>query len=176
MTKSHISQENNLNSHILPFYESWKSTLLAQAKLYNLPDINEKTELSVICDTIQEYQNEQIELSKRTAELPIEHSTYASFTENDKLRIIEKAEIYHIPHDSNNVNYRQLAYDIDDYELMLDQAGDKLLDWDTSTYDPVGLQQAINDYDSNAKQEQVVEDWRWYVSGIKQVYNISRGV
>lgn len=166
---------NNTSSN-LPFYQSYKSTLLAQAKLYNLPDINEKTELSVICDTIQEYQNEQIELSKRTAELPIEHSAYASFTEDDKLRIIEKAEIYHIPHDSNNVNYRQLAYDIDDYELLLDQAGDKLLHWDTSTYDPVGLQQAINDYDSDVVQERVADNWRWYVSGIKQVYNISRGV
>ncbi len=115
-------------------------------------------------------------MSKKITELPIEYSAYASFAENDKLRTIQKAEIYHIPHDSNNTNYRQLAYYIDDYELMLDQAGDKLLHWDTSTYDPIGLQQAINDYDSDSEQERVADNWRYYVSSIKQVYNLSRGV
>lgn len=31
MTKLNQSQENNLNPNVLPFYESYKSTLLAQA-------------------------------------------------------------------------------------------------------------------------------------------------
>jgi hypothetical protein len=172
----------------LPF----KSVLLAQATFYNLPLSKEKISVCELHDIITNHEREQIELTKRIAETPLEHHAYSHFTEDAKNKIIEKADIYHIPYDLDTVNYMQLAYEIDDYELMLDEAADRLLNWDTSSYDPEGLQAAINkyneeiyfdtvgsDYDRESYFERNIheyEDWKSYNSSVRIAYNSSRGV
>lgn len=172
MTKIYQSQENNLNPHFLPFVEAWKTTLLFKAALYGLPLDDEKNNIKSIYDTIKAHENEQIELSIRTItsfeEQQVANDNYIG--EYEKY-IIEKAISYHIPVMMNNLDTTKLCLEVDDYEWLLDQANNKFINWDTSTYDPDGLQQAIDE-----AEEAEEEDYRNYVVGIRSIYQYSRGV
>lgn len=63
---------------------------------------------------------------------------------------IERAMFYNIPYKSYGENYYQLMIDIDKYEYLLGKANDYCVDWDTSEYDVVALEQAIEDAEHNA--------------------------
>lgn len=172
MTKLHESQEkNNLNPHILPFAEVWKSTLLSKAALYGIPLDDEKNNIKSIYDTIKAHEDEQRELSQRTIDIQNNNRYFGDYEKH----IIDKAIAYHIPV-MDDLDITRLCLEVDDYEWLLDQAGDRLLDWDTSKYDPEGLQKAINDYDYDSSKERLENDWRCYITGIKAFYNNSRGV
>jgi hypothetical protein len=66
---------------------------------------------------------------------------------------IERANLYNIPHQTYGDNYYQLIQDIDKYEFLLEKAKDYCVDWDTSEYDPVALEQAIEDAEHSAYAE-----------------------
>lgn len=155
----------NLNPNLTPFIDAYKSTLLTQAAIYGLP-IEEKISLSQLHVIIESHEIEQIELSQRT----IEPCNDNHIGEYEKY-IIEKAMAYHIPVVINNLDVTKLCLEVDDYEWLLDQASNRYIDWDTSTYDPNGLQQAIDDSDHNE-----AEDYRNYVLSVRSVYQYSRGV
>ena len=63
---------------------------------------------------------------------------------------IERASLYNIPYENYGDNYYQLMVDIDHYEYLLERAKDYCVDWDTSEYDPVALEQAIEEAEYNA--------------------------
>jgi hypothetical protein len=63
---------------------------------------------------------------------------------------IERAMFYNIPYKSYGENYYQLMVDIDKYEYLLEKANDYCIDWDSSEYDLVALEQAIEEAEHNA--------------------------
>ena len=63
---------------------------------------------------------------------------------------VEKANLYNIPYKTYGDNYYGLMLDIDKYEYLLAKARDYCVDWDISEYDPVALEQAIEDAEYNA--------------------------
>jgi hypothetical protein len=63
---------------------------------------------------------------------------------------IERAKVYDIPYESYGDNYYQLMVDIDKYEYLLGKANDYGVDWDISGYNPVALEQVIEEAEHNA--------------------------
>ncbi|MDR0774866.1 MAG: hypothetical protein LBE72_06195 [Rickettsia sp.] len=63
---------------------------------------------------------------------------------------IERANLYNIPHERYGNDYYRLMIDIDRYEYLLAKAKDYCVDWDSSEYDPVALEQAIEEAVHNA--------------------------
>ena len=57
--------------------------------------------------------------------------------------LLEKADEYNIPYTSGSINWLDLIDEIASYETLLEEANDYNIDWDTSEYDPVGLEQEI---------------------------------
>jgi len=80
---------------------------------------------------------------------------------------IERANLYNIPYKTYGDNYYQLMVDIDKYEYLLKKAKDYCLDWDTSEYDPVALEQVIEEAEHNA-----------YIADqeLRSYYSLTRGV
>ena len=63
---------------------------------------------------------------------------------------IERASLYNIPYENYGDNYYGLMVDIDNYEYLLEKAKDYCVDWDTSEYDLLALEQAIEEAEHNA--------------------------
>ena len=63
---------------------------------------------------------------------------------------IERARLYNMPYENYVDNYYQLMVDIDKYEYLLEKAKDYCVDWDISEYDPLALEQAIEEAEHNA--------------------------
>ena len=63
---------------------------------------------------------------------------------------IERASLYNIPYKIYGDNYYQLMQDIDQYEYLLEKAKDYCVDWDISEYDPLALEQTIEEAEHNA--------------------------
>ena len=56
-----------------------------------------------------------------------------------------KARKYNIPFDASNVDYHQLSRKIDQYEFLLDEAKRWDISWDIKIYDPVALEQELEE-------------------------------
>jgi hypothetical protein len=80
---------------------------------------------------------------------------------------IERAMFYNIPYKSYGDNYYGLMVDIDKYEYLLEKANDYCIDWDSSEYDLVALEQAIEEAEHNA----YIHD-----QSLRSYYSQSRGV
>ena len=80
---------------------------------------------------------------------------------------IERATFYNIPYESYGDNYYQLMVDIDKYEYLLERAKDYCVDWDISEYDPLALEQTIEEAEHNA----YLQDQE-----LRSYYSQSRGV
>jgi hypothetical protein len=63
---------------------------------------------------------------------------------------IERAPLYNIPYETYGDNYYGLMQDIDKYEYLLAKAADYCVDWDISEYDPLALEQVIEEAEYNA--------------------------
>jgi len=80
---------------------------------------------------------------------------------------IERAMAYNIPYESYGDNYYGLMQDIDKYEYLLEKAKEYCVDWDTSEYDVVALEQEIEE----AKRNAYMHDQE-----LRSYYSQSRGV
>ncbi|NBT86468.1 MAG: hypothetical protein EBT45_08275 [Alphaproteobacteria bacterium] len=80
---------------------------------------------------------------------------------------IERANLYNIPYKIYGDNYYGLMVDIDKYEYLLEKANDYCVDWDMSEYDPLALEQAIEEAEHNAYMAD--QDLRSY-------FSLTRGV
>ena len=63
---------------------------------------------------------------------------------------IERASLYNIPYKIYGDDYYRLMLDIDKYEYLLEKANDYCVDWDISEYDPLALEQTIEEAEHNA--------------------------
>jgi len=95
-----------------------------------------------------EAKNEPVELSASSRDrfARIGERAREAFIEEQ----IERANFYNIPYETYGDNYYQLMQDIDQYEYLLEKAKDYCVDWDNSEYDPVALEQAIEEAEYNA--------------------------
>ena len=95
-----------------------------------------------------EAKDEPVELSASTRDIftIIGERAKESFIEEQ----IERANFYNISYELYGDNYYQLMQDIDRYEYLLEKAKDYCVDWDTSEYDPVALEQLIEEAEHNA--------------------------
>jgi len=99
----------------------------------------------------QEIKSENVELSDSACKTFARIGARAreAFIEEQ----IERAMVYNIPYESYGDDYYQLMQDIDKYEYLLEKAKDYCVDWDFSEYDPVALEQAIEDAEHSAYAE-----------------------
>ena len=58
---------------------------------------------------------------------------------------IKRARKYNIPFDASSVDYHQLSRKIDQYEFLLDEAKRWDISWDIKIYDPVALEQELEE-------------------------------
>jgi hypothetical protein len=112
-----------------------------------------------------EAKNESVELSQSAKE------TFARIGERAREAFIEeqieRAMFYNIPYKSYGENYYQLMVDIDKYEYLLGKANDYCVDWDSSEYDLVALEQLIEEAEHNAYMAD---------QELRSYYSQSRGV
>ena len=70
-----------------------------------------------------------------------------------KEELLLKACQYNMPYDPSSINFLDLSTKIDEYESLLHTAQEYGIDWDSSEYDPVALQQEI-DYHERQELDQ----------------------
>lgn len=63
-----------------------------------------------------------------------------------------RADKYNIPYDCYNINFLELSYKIDQYEMLLEEAKDLGIYWEISEYDPVALEQEIEAYKESERR------------------------
>lgn len=63
-----------------------------------------------------------------------------------------RADKYNIPYDCYNVNFLELSYKIDQYEMLLEEAKDLGIYWEISEYDPIALEQEIENYKESERK------------------------
>ncbi len=112
-----------------------------------------------------EARSEPVELSASSKE------TFARIGERAREAFIEeqveRANLYNIPYKTYGNNYYQLMVDIDKYEYLLERAKDYCVDWDISEYDPLALEQAIEEAQHNAYTAD--QELRFYFSSTRGV-------
>jgi hypothetical protein len=146
---------------LLSNMETLKEALLIQLERNSLPEnITTKPVLSKIED-----KSEPVKLSDSAKETFARIGIRAreAFIEDQ----IERAIAYNIPYENYKDDYYRLMQDIDQYEFLLEKAKEYCVDWDISEYDPLALEQEIEEAEHLAYlQDQEV---RFY-------YAITRGV
>ena len=58
--------------------------------------------------------------------------------------LLDKADELNIPYIKDSINWLELINEVAIYETLLEEAYDRNIDWNTSEYDPVSLQQEID--------------------------------
>lgn len=112
-----------------------------------------------------EAKSERVELSDSTKETFARIGVRAreAFIEDQ----IERAMAYNIPYENYGDDYYRLMQDIDKYEFLLEKAKEYCVDWDTSEYDPLALEQEIEEAEHLAYLQN---------QEINYYYAITRGV
>jgi hypothetical protein len=80
---------------------------------------------------------------------------------------IERANFYNISYELYSDNYYQLMCDIDKYEYLLERAKDYCVDWDTSEYEPLALEQELEEAEHNAYMAD---------QALRSYFSLTRGV
>lgn len=112
-----------------------------------------------------EAKSERVELSDSTKETFARIGVKAreAFIEDQ----IERAMAYNIPYESYGDDYYRLMQDIDKYEFLLEKAKEYYVDWDISEYDPLALEQEIEEAEHLAYLQN--QEVRFY-------YSITKGI
>ena len=119
-------------------------------KIYNERNMLDEQLPANITETpkFHKAKSESVELSDSARD------TFARISERAREAFIEeqveRANLYNIPYKTYGNNYYQLMVDIDKYEYLLERAKDYCVDWNISEYDPVALEQAIEEAEYNA--------------------------
>ena len=112
-----------------------------------------------------EAKSERVELSDSAKE------TFARIGANARKAFIEdqieRAMVYNIPYESYGDDYYRLMQDINQYEFLLEKAKEYCVDWDISEYDPLALEQEIEEAEHLAYLQN---------QEINYYYAITRGV
>lgn len=112
-----------------------------------------------------EVKNEPVELSESAKE------TFARIGARARLSFIEeqidRAMVYNINHETYGDDYYRLMQDIDKYEFLLEKAEQLGISWDISEYDPIALEQEIEEAEHNSCAERM---------NLHFYFNATRGV
>lgn len=65
---------------------------------------------------------------------------------------IKKADKYNIPYNCHKVNFLELSYTINHYEMLLEEAKNLGIYWEISDYDVVALEQEIESYKESERK------------------------
>jgi len=140
-----------------------KETIQLSDKPINTAQTNNITETP----SFHEAKAESVELSQsaketftrigerarsKSLETQIEEAR-AHFKQTFTKQQTKRARKYNIPFDASSVDYHQLSRKIDKYEFLLDEAKRWDIFWDTKIYDPVALEQELEDARSRYWEE-----------------------
>jgi len=141
----------------LPFYNNWKESVLAKARFYGLPnEIVEKSSIKSIFDILNAHEAEQLALGKRTYR---NYTTNLAEAINDnylgeyEIELLTKANKYEIPYNPEKINWIELIDIIDEYESLIKKAIECGISWRLSSFDLLGLEQAIEEEEMRAMEE-----------------------
>jgi hypothetical protein len=144
---------------LLSNMETLKEALLIQLERSSLPEnITTKPVFS-------KKESSHVELSDSACETFARIGVRAreAFIEDQ----IERAIAYNIPYENYKDDYYRLMQDIDQYEFLLEKAKEYCVDWDISEYDPLALEQEIEEAEHLAYLQN---------QEINYYYAITRGV
>jgi len=119
------AQTNNI-TETLSFHE-------AKAESLELSDSAKETFARIGERARSKSLNEQIEEAR------------AHFKQTFTKEQTRRARKYNIPFDANSVDYHELSRKIDQYEFLLDEAKRWDISWDIKIYDPVALEQELEE-------------------------------
>ena len=119
------AQTNNI-TETLSFHE-------AKAESLELSDSAKETFARIGERARSKSLNEQIEEAR------------AHFKQTFTKEQTRRARKYNIPFDANSVDYHELSRKIDEYEFLLDEAKRWDISWDIQVYDPVALEQELEE-------------------------------
>ena len=94
------------------------------------------------------------------------HATYLDSLDGGTVgrELIAKANQYKIPFNKNPVDFLELSSEVDQYEILLKKADDFNIDWDKDYYDPIGLEQEIEEKEELDRNELRELRWDYYAS------------
>ena len=158
------------NFLITPFYNRWKETVLAKARVYGLPaEIVENSSVKTIYDILKAHEAEQIELSRRTAEIAIVDTSADNdnFIGEYERELMAKAVEYGISFEPNffKIDWLKLIDAIHEFEILMDEAREFGIRYDLYKDDIIGLEQAL---------EEARESERRYAKDLCSYYNSTR--
>lgn len=124
-----------------------KETIQLSDKPINTAQTNNITETP----SFHEAKAESVELSASAKEsfARIGERAREAFIDDQ----IERAMAYNIPYESYGDDYYRLMQDIDQYEFLLEKADELNINWDDSEYDPIALEQLIEEREEEARNE-----------------------
>lgn len=142
----------------LPFYNNWKESVLAKARFYGLPtEMVEKLSIKSIFDILKAHETEQLALNKQTYG---NYTTNLAEVTNDnylgeyEIELLTKANKYEIPYNPEKINWIELIDTIEEYESLIKRALECGITWRLSSFDLVGLEQAIEEEEMRAMEEE----------------------
>lgn len=160
----------NLDPSQTPFYNQWKESIITKARAYGLPaEVVENSSVKTIYDILKAHELEQIELSRRTAEV-VSSDTSANndnFIGEYEHELMAKATEYGISFDPDffKIDWLELIDAIHECEILMGQARQFDIRFDLYKDDIIGLEQAL---------EEARESERRYAQDLCRYYNSTR--
>ena len=65
---------------------------------------------------------------------------------------MKRADKYNVPYNCHTVNFLDLSYRINHYEMLLEEAKELGIYWEISDYDPVALEQEIENHKESERR------------------------
>ena len=159
-------------------------TQLAQAKLLGISADTNNPNPNELQEQIEANTQAKVSVLPRFSEpkaqntnVPVELINYMARKSNElnaeyeevELKLLAKADEYQIPYDKACIDWHELEDKICEFESLIAEATEYYIDWKDHGYDPIAIQQAIEEKESGDRN--VYHDIR---CGF--FYNASRGV
>lgn len=138
----------NMTKSLIP---NWESKSVEKAKIALYPTFFNKSIQSQVIDNLDSLR----ESIKRMAVM----SEQKMLQSERGQTLLAKAEQYDIPYDKDDIDWLDLIDVVRDYEKLLQRVEEYNIDWDISYYDPVGLEQTIEEHLHKSRKEK--EELHW---------------
>lgn len=133
--------------------QNWESLSVQKAKVAIYPTLQDKSKLSQVLDNLDNLKESFQRIAERVNQQMLE-------SERGK-KLIATAEEYGIPYNKDDIDWLHLMDLVQEYEALLKQAKECNLDWDTGYYDPIELEQKIEEHLFHESREER-RDLYWY--------------
>jgi hypothetical protein len=151
--KINLCKNHELVNMNKPSTPNWESLSVEKAKIAVSPTYKKTNIVPQIIDNLESFKDAIQRMAKRS---------YQKMLDSEKgKKLIASADKYDIPYDKDNIDWLRLIDLVQKYEMLLEKATEHNLDWDTSYYDPMGLEQKIEDYHLYQSTEEK-KDLYWY--------------